>query len=74
MFCYIGVCCVTVSTSAFEAEGPGSNPSTPTIYIELYFSWLECHPDKMEVVGSSPISSTLGISKMIRMKVVNIEN
>ena len=24
----------------------------------------------MEVVGSSPISSTLGISKMIRMKVI----
>lgn len=29
--------------------------------IELYFSWLECHPDKMKVVGSSPISSTIFI-------------
>ena len=31
------------------------------LYIELYFSWLECHPDKMKVVGSSPISSTIFI-------------
>ena len=32
--------------------------SVTWIIIVSYFSWLECHPDKMEVVGSSPIETT----------------
>ena len=24
----------------------------------MYISWLDCHPDKMEVVGSSPTITT----------------
>lgn len=35
-----------------------SNTTFGTKNILLYFSWLECHPDKMEVVGSSPTKST----------------
>lgn len=25
----------------------------------MYISWLDCHPDKMEAVGSSPTITTL---------------
>ena len=32
-------------------------------FIVSYFSWLECHPDKMEVVGSSPIETTWELAK-----------
>lgn len=37
--------------SQFESGPPYFNTG-------MYFSWSECHPDKMEVVGSSPIIPT----------------
>lgn len=33
-------------------------PYTP--HIVWYISWLDCHPDKMEVLGSNPSQTTFG--------------
>ena len=39
----------------YKQRVTGSSPVVPTIHAARQFSWLECQPVTLEVVGSSPI-------------------
>ena len=35
----------------------------------VYISWLDCHPDKMKVVGSSPTTTTNNKKEVIAKEI-----
>ena len=38
--------------------------------IGMYISWLDSHPDKVEVIGSSPIIPTVVVAQWVERQVV----
>lgn len=50
-----------------KADGDVRNPA---IYIGMYISWLDSHPDKVEVVGSSPTIPTVLVAQLVEQWVV----
>lgn len=37
---------------------------------DMYVRWLDSHPDKVEVIGSSPIISTVLVAQMAERQIV----
>ena len=61
---------VNGSTMVSKTIREGSSPSGPAIYIGMYISWLDSHPDKVEVVGSSPTIPTVIVAQLVEQWVV----
>lgn len=47
----------------------GSIPAFPA-NIGIYFSWLEYHPDKVKVLGSSPSMPTVLVAQVVEQVIV----
>ena len=61
---------VNGSTMVSKTIREGPSPSGPAIYIGMYISWLDSHPDKVEVVGSSPTIPTVLVAQLVEQWVV----
>lgn len=61
---------VNGSTMVSKTIREGSSPSGPAIYIGMYISWLDSHPDKVEAVGSSPTIPTVLVAQLAERWVV----
>lgn len=61
---------VNGSTMVSKTIREGSSPSGPAIYIGMYISWLDSHPDKVEAVGSSPTIPTVLVAQMAERQIV----